>query len=84
MAQDDRFTGIEQAVALPALLGYLNFSEGKPDPRFQRQLDDAFVFLAQHRFGRSPAIWAKCCKCDCKSCKKPAAPRSPTLRKPRQ
>jgi len=25
-----------------ALLGYLNFSEGRPDPRFQSQLDDAY------------------------------------------
>ena len=48
MAQDDRFTGIDQAVTLSALLGYLNFSEGKPDPRFQKQLHDACVFLAAH------------------------------------
>ena len=46
MATDDRFIGIDQAVPLPALLGYLNFSEGKPDPRFQKQLHDAFVFVA--------------------------------------
>src|SRR5947209_8133539 len=37
--------------ALPAgfpaqpLLGYLNFSEGRPDPRFQKQLNDAFALL---------------------------------------
>src|SRR5947208_6709981 len=48
MTQDDPFTGIDQAVALPALLGYLNFSEGRPDPRFQKQVHDAFVFLAEH------------------------------------
>jgi hypothetical protein len=48
MTQDDRFTGIDQAVALPALLGYLNFSEGRPDPRFQKQLLDAFTFVAEH------------------------------------
>src|SRR5205823_1117016 len=47
MTQDDRFTGIDSAVALPALLGYLNFSEGRPDPRFQKQLHDAFVFLLE-------------------------------------
>src|SRR5262245_2773970 len=29
-----------------ALLGYLNFSNGKPDPRFQKQLNDAFAALA--------------------------------------
>ena len=45
MTQDDRFTGIEQAVALPALLGYLNFAEGRSDPRFQKHLHDAFYFL---------------------------------------
>jgi hypothetical protein len=27
------------------MLGYLNFSEGKPDPRFQKQLNDAFAHL---------------------------------------
>ncbi|MSQ93691.1 MAG: hypothetical protein EXR98_03950 [Gemmataceae bacterium] len=48
MTQDDRFTGIDQAVTLSALLGYLNFSEGKPDPRFQNQLHDAFTFLVEH------------------------------------
>ncbi|MGL4552881.1 MAG: hypothetical protein ACRC33_17025, partial [Gemmataceae bacterium] len=26
-----------------ALLGYVNFSDGRPDPRWQRQLDDAFA-----------------------------------------
>lgn len=31
-----------------ALLGYLNFSNGKPDPRFQKQLDEAFThFVAR-------------------------------------
>jgi hypothetical protein len=28
------------------MLGYLNFSEGKPDVRFQKQLDDAYRLLA--------------------------------------
>jgi hypothetical protein len=28
------------------LLGYLNFSEGRPDPRFQKQMSDAFGLLA--------------------------------------
>src|SRR5260370_18579845 len=48
MTQDDRFTGIDQAVALPALLGHLNFSEGRPEPRFKKQLHDAFAFLLEH------------------------------------
>ena len=29
-------------VSWQALLGYLNFSEGRPEPRFQSQLSDAF------------------------------------------
>ncbi len=41
MTQDDRFTGIDQAVPLPALLGYLNFAEGRSDTRVQRQSPDA-------------------------------------------
>jgi hypothetical protein len=32
--------------ALPQLLGYLNFSEGRPDPRFQQAVNDAFAALA--------------------------------------
>ena len=29
------------------MLGYLNFSEGRPDPRVARQIDDAFALLTQ-------------------------------------
>jgi hypothetical protein len=41
-------TGSALPAGLPAqpLLGYLNFSEGRPDPRFQKQLNDAFALLA--------------------------------------
>src|SRR4051794_18748927 len=40
--------------ALEPILGYLNFSEGRPDPRFERQLNDVYAELA----GRgSPAPW---------------------------
>ncbi len=46
MAQEDPFPGIDQAVALPALLGYLNFSAGRPDARFQKNLHDAYAFIA--------------------------------------
>ncbi len=45
---DDRSTGLDEAVPLTALLGYLNFSEGKPDPRFQKQFNDAYAWLADH------------------------------------
>ncbi len=48
MTQDERSSAIDQAVALPALLGYLNFSEGKPDPRFQKQFHDAYDFLIEN------------------------------------
>ncbi|HZZ81968.1 MAG TPA: hypothetical protein VFE62_25945, partial [Gemmataceae bacterium] len=41
-------TGIDQAVPFPTLLGWLNFSEGKPDPRFAKQLQDAFAFFVEH------------------------------------
>jgi hypothetical protein len=44
---DERITALEQAVPVSGLLGYLNFSDGRPDPRWQRQLDDAFVFLTE-------------------------------------
>jgi hypothetical protein len=33
-------------VSLQGVLGYLNFSEGRPDPRVARQIDDAFASLA--------------------------------------
>jgi hypothetical protein len=45
---DERVTALEQAVPVSGLLGYLNFSDGRPDPRWQRQLDDAFAFLVEH------------------------------------
>src|SRR4051812_31980552 len=32
---------------LQGLLGYLNFSAGRPDPRFHQQLNDAFAAAAQ-------------------------------------
>jgi hypothetical protein len=38
---------LENAVPLQGMLGYLNFSTGKPDPRFQKQLSDAYGFLAE-------------------------------------
>jgi hypothetical protein len=35
-----------------ALLGYLNLSDGRPDPRWQRQLNDAFAHLAEQGYTR--------------------------------
>jgi len=40
-------SNLEGAASLSAILGYLNFSEGKPDSRFQRQLNDAYALVAQ-------------------------------------
>src|SRR5262245_9084487 len=37
---------LDAAVPLQALLGYVNFSTGKPDPRFQKQINDAYAFFA--------------------------------------
>ena len=36
------------------LLGYLNFSDGRPDPRFQKGLDDTFGLLLDRG---DPATW---------------------------
>jgi hypothetical protein len=52
---DECLAELEQAVSASALLGYLNFSDGRPDPRFQKQLNDAVAFLADH--GRA-APWS--------------------------
>ena len=38
---------LDSVISLPALLGYLNFSQGKPDARIQKQWSDAHAFLAQ-------------------------------------
>jgi hypothetical protein len=40
-------TNLEETISLPAILGYLNFSEGKPDGRFQKQINDAYAILAE-------------------------------------
>ncbi|MBM4068646.1 MAG: hypothetical protein FJ271_06830 [Planctomycetes bacterium] len=42
---DEHRAALEKVVALPALLGYLNFSEGRADARFQKQLSDAMSAL---------------------------------------
>ncbi|HEV3205157.1 MAG TPA: hypothetical protein VGY77_12270, partial [Gemmataceae bacterium] len=43
---EDRLAALDNAVPFAKMLGYLNFSDGKPDPRFQNQLNDAYQFLA--------------------------------------
>jgi hypothetical protein len=42
---DELSRDLDRAVPLQALLGYLNFSEGRPHPRFQKGLSDAYAFL---------------------------------------
>src|SRR4051812_17076696 len=38
---------LEQVVSISGLLGYLNFSDGRPDPRWQKQLNEAFTHYAR-------------------------------------
>jgi len=45
---DHRHAQLEQIVSASALLGYLNFSDGRPDPRWQKQVNDAYTYLAEH------------------------------------
>jgi hypothetical protein len=45
-AVDESLVALEKVVPLQGMLGYLNLSAGKPDPRFQKQLSDAYAFLA--------------------------------------
>src|SRR5262249_37769883 len=44
-AVEDRHAQLDPGQA-QALLGYLNLSDGRPDPRWQKQLNDAFARLA--------------------------------------
>src|SRR5262249_47370749 len=44
---DELRTGLDSVTSLQGLLGYLNFSEGRSDPRFQKQLGDDVGFLAR-------------------------------------
>src|SRR5262245_48965674 len=46
---------LQSIPSLQAILGYLNFSEGKPDVRFQKQLNDAFAVFAT---AQSAKPWA--------------------------
>src|SRR5258707_11042319 len=43
----ERHAQLEQAVSVSGLLGYLNFSDGRSDPRWQKQLNDAFAHYAR-------------------------------------
>jgi hypothetical protein len=42
---DERASGLDSVASLQGMLGYLNFSEGRPDARFQKQLNEAYSHL---------------------------------------
>jgi hypothetical protein len=44
---DQLFAELETSTNVAGLLGYLNFSDGRPDARWQKQLNEAFAFLAR-------------------------------------
>ena len=44
---NERYKDLDAVVPLQVMLGYLNFAGGKPDARFQKQLSDAYRFLAK-------------------------------------
>src|SRR5262249_21352166 len=46
MTPDDTASRLPAEFPIQGLLGYLNFAEGRPDPRFQKQLNDAFAHVA--------------------------------------
>src|SRR3954454_24032092 len=45
---------MDTMTSLEPILGYLNFSEGRPDPRFQKQLNEACAEFAERG---SPVPW---------------------------
>jgi hypothetical protein len=47
MQEGDAVDQRNDKVSLQGVLGYLNFSEGRPDPRIARQIDDAYASLAE-------------------------------------
>jgi hypothetical protein len=49
---DPHTSDLARRVPPATLLGYLNYSDGRPDPKFQRALDDAFSALADRGLDR--------------------------------
>lgn len=45
---EDLFGALDKEIDAAKILGYLNLSDGRPDPRWQKQLSDAYSFLAEH------------------------------------
>ncbi len=46
-AVQEGYSELERIVSASSLLGYLNFSDGRPDPRWRKQLNEAYAYLAQ-------------------------------------
>lgn len=42
------FVELDQRLPVASVLGYLNFSDGRPDARFQRHLNDAWAVLGEY------------------------------------
>src|ERR1051326_1540921 len=53
MTVEERIADIDSLVSWPGLIGYLNFSRGKADPRFEKQVNDAFGWL-ERRGAKDP------------------------------
>ena len=49
---DESLADLDRAVSASALLGYLNFSDGRPDPRWQKQFHDVYALLADRGAAR--------------------------------
>ncbi len=43
----ERYEELDRLVPLQGMLGYLNFAAGKPDARFEKQLNEAYGFIAE-------------------------------------
>jgi hypothetical protein len=44
---DELYAELERSIIVAGLLGYLNFSDGRPDARWQKQINEAYAFLAK-------------------------------------
>jgi hypothetical protein len=49
---DELHTELERSINVAGLLGYLNFSDGRPDARWQKQVNEAYAFLAKRGIER--------------------------------
>lgn len=56
---DASLPGLAERVSPAALLGYLNFSDGRPDPKFQRALNEAYAAVLDARLAEP---WTVLCR----------------------